>query len=198
MTEKMWAKFAQALQLVQGVPKNQEADTGKYRYRYTDLSDVLAVVKQALAEVGLSLSQPIHADGDKVRVVTMLIDCETGDALEFQGVEFRMMNDPQAVGSAITYARRYNLTSLFALTVVDDDGKAASIAAQRPQPAAARTEAEHDIREFIATLETVDKRQFVADFKGHFGCGLAALPLGRHDEALEWAQAWEPEPPFVS
>jgi hypothetical protein len=36
-------------------------------------------------------------------------------------------NDPQAVGSAITYARRYAVSSILSLNVSDDDGNAAAV-----------------------------------------------------------------------
>jgi hypothetical protein len=35
-------------------------------------------------------------------------------------------NDPQAVGSAISYARRYAVSSILSLNVSDDDGNKAS------------------------------------------------------------------------
>ena len=80
---------------------------------------------------------------------------------------------------------------------MDDDGKAASVAAQRPAaPPKARSEAEQEIREFIETLDAADRKQFVADFKTHFGSGLAGLALNKHDEALDWAQMWQPEADF--
>jgi hypothetical protein len=57
----------------------------------------------------------------------MLIHAETGEYISATyTLQVVRQNDPQAQGSAISYARRYAITSILNLAISDDDGEAAS------------------------------------------------------------------------
>ena len=86
--------------------------------KYFDINSLLEQVEPILQEHGLLLAQPIQAG----KVVTFLIDPETGDDLGSE-IELPQISDPQKLGSAITYYRRYTLQSLLALQALDDDGE---------------------------------------------------------------------------
>src|SRR4029453_10391514 len=124
--KQMRRKFARACQGIATVTKSKTADTGKYTYTYADLSDVLRTVKDALAAEGLALSQPVQVRDGLQYVDTMITDLETGQYIMFPGTAHALERDPQAMGSALTYGRRYTLTSLFGMEVEDDDGRAAN------------------------------------------------------------------------
>lgn len=89
--------------------------------KYADLNAILSTVEPVLLENGLLLIQPIQGNS----VCTQIVDVDSGDMLEScmdlpQGV------NPQNMGSAITYYRRYTLQSALSLQAVDDDGEKAS------------------------------------------------------------------------
>jgi hypothetical protein len=86
--------------------------------KYFDINSLLEQVEPIIQEHGLILAQPIQAG----KVVTYLIDPDTGDDLGSE-IELPQMQDPQKLGSAITYYRRYTLQSLLALQALDDDGE---------------------------------------------------------------------------
>jgi len=86
--------------------------------KYFDINSLLEQVEPILQEHGLILAQPIQAG----KVVTFLIDPETGDDLGSE-IELPQISDPQKLGSAMTYYRRYTLQSLLALQALDDDGE---------------------------------------------------------------------------
>ena len=67
------------------------------------------------------LLQPINED----RVCTEIHDLESGQSVS-SCIKLPILTDPQKVGSAITYFRRYSLQSLLALQTDDDDGNKAS------------------------------------------------------------------------
>ncbi len=99
------------------VVKNAQSHHSKY----ADLNAIMAEVEPVLLENGLLLLQPIQGNS----VCTQIIDIDSGDMLEScmdlpQGV------NPQNMGSAITYYRRYTLQSALSLQAVDDDGASAS------------------------------------------------------------------------
>ena len=58
-------------------------------------------------------------------VVSKLI-CIDGTGAVISGLRLPEINDPQKLGSAITYYRRYTLASLLGLQAVDDDANIAS------------------------------------------------------------------------
>jgi hypothetical protein len=86
--------------------------------KYFDINSLLEQVEPILQEHGLILAQPIQQG----KVTTYLIDPDTGDDLGSE-IELPQMQDPQKLGSAITYYRRYTLVSLLALQSLDDDGE---------------------------------------------------------------------------
>ena len=119
--------------------KNKKADAGRRgAYRYADLPGVLDVVRPELAKHGLAVVQcPCELDGEAA-LTTVLAHGASGEWLETTIKLRPVQGDPQSVGSALTYARRYALLSLFGIAADDDDdGKAASQPAtpQQQQPA---------------------------------------------------------------
>jgi len=186
-------KFAEALNAVENVAKTQTADTGKYSYKYADLGDVLDECKRACQMFGLAVSQHATVDSNGMLVVgTQLIDCESGESHYFLPLTMKMPPDAQALGSALTYGRRYSLLAIFGIAPEDDDGRAATIAAQA-QPGR-RTEAERMIRELMGEMDPDVQAEFVKDFKAEFHTGLSDLPASQHGRALTWTREWLASP----
>jgi hypothetical protein len=121
-------ELAAALSKFQGdmptVAKSRTADTGTYRYKYADLSDITEACAPILARHGLAFSCQPTRDG----LVGMLLHTSgqrlTG-ILPIQGAT------AQQVGSSLTYGRRYLFGCLTGVVTDDDDDGAA---ASRPQP----------------------------------------------------------------
>jgi ERF superfamily len=181
--------FAQALGATENIAKTQTADTGKYTYRYADLGDVLDEVKRVAQMFGLSIFQVPGHEGDKLTIVNGLIH-ESGEWLVFPPMGLRLPNDAQAVGSALTYIRRYSLLTLFGIAPEDDDGRAATQAVRAPeQNQGYRSPAEQMIHAEMAMLDPVVAKRLREQFRQHFNMGLSDLPTGRHGEALTWVRA---------
>ena len=92
-----------------------------FKSDYLDLNGILSALEPLLEKWGLVLTQPI-IDG---RVETQIHDIELNSFIS-SSLELPVLSDPQKLGSAITYFRRYTLQSLLALQAVDDDGNIAS------------------------------------------------------------------------
>jgi len=97
--------------------------------KYADLEATLDACKPILAANGIALMQmPVNGERGEIGVHTVLIghgeqmDCGTF-VLPMEG------STPQKAAGAITYARRYALTTLFGLAQEDDDANAASVSA---------------------------------------------------------------------
>lgn len=98
-----------------------------FKSKYLDLNDLLSAVEPLLHKHGLVLLQPIK-DG---QVFSIIHDTDSNEQVE-SGIYLPQLNDPQKLGSAVTYFRRYTLQSLLSLQAEDDDGNKAS----RPEPKA--------------------------------------------------------------
>ena len=108
----------------QDVPTIKKNASG-YGYKFADLEEITKVIKPLLAKHGLGFTQPI--DGTNIK--TIVFHVESGEAIESlthipQNIQLAKMNEFQVLGSAITYVRRYSLSSILGL-VTDEDADAA-------------------------------------------------------------------------
>ena len=108
--------------------------TQGYGYTYADLPAILAVINPLLAKYNLGFSQPLEGDG----IRTIIFHTETGETIESfvsipQNVQLKGQNDFQIMGSAISYFRRYSLSSILGL-VTDKDLDATGTQQAVPQP----------------------------------------------------------------
>lgn len=95
---------------------------------YATLAEVLASVRPALNKHGIALLQPF--DGDKVTTILAL----GASRLEVD-VLLPEWKSAQALGSALTYIKRYQLKSILGVNDGDDDdGNAASGTGKTPEP----------------------------------------------------------------
>lgn len=91
---------------------------GSYEYNYADLADVLAAVRPILSAEGLAILQPIVWHSEPL-LITLLVHA-SGEWIE-SVYRLGEYDKPQEMGSAITYARRYALTSMLGIAAEDDD-----------------------------------------------------------------------------
>jgi hypothetical protein len=105
------------------------SDNPFFKSKYADLSSVIAAIKEPFSSNDLSYIQfPItttNSIGEKfVGVVTRIMH-GTGEWIESEYYLPLLKNDPQSVGSAITYARRYSLQAAAGIPAEDDDAEKA-------------------------------------------------------------------------
>ena len=96
-----------------------------FKNKYADLNDVLQAVVPALNNNGIVLLQPLINIEGKNFVKTVLMH-ESGEMFESLAEIFcKNINDAQAYGSGVTYARRYSLSSICGIGSEDDDAQKA-------------------------------------------------------------------------
>lgn len=111
----------------------------KYEYDYETLADVLSAVRKPLSDNGIALFQFPAPSRDSMTIRTML-GHKSGQWLINDLPSPASIVDPQSVGSAMSYLRRYALKSILGIAAneVEDDGKAASqvkpVAPPPPEP----------------------------------------------------------------
>jgi hypothetical protein len=100
---------------------SKDANNPFYKSKYFDINSLLKQLQPLLKKHKLLLIQPIEED-----MVYSKILCIEGTGGVISGIKLPELNDPQKMGSCITYYRRYTLQSLLALQAEDDDGNVAS------------------------------------------------------------------------
>ena len=97
-----------------------------FKSSYADLTSVIKAIKQPFADNGLSYTQFPVSNENGVGVSTRLMHI-SGQWLEMEYTLPTVKKDPQASGSAITYARRYALQSIAGIPTADDDAESAML-----------------------------------------------------------------------
>jgi hypothetical protein len=130
------AQLAEALSKAQGQidAASKGAVNPHFKSKYADLNALREVIREPLAVNDLSVIQLPRFSDKEVEVETMLMH-KSG---EFIAETLRMpvgQTTAQAVGSALTYCRRYSLSAILNLAADDDDGTAATqTAPQKSEP----------------------------------------------------------------
>jgi hypothetical protein len=112
-------KLHNAKQSIKKVAKN--AKNPHFKNNYADINALIEEVEPILLENRLLLLQPIE-DG---YVYSRIVDIDSGEICE-SCMKLPEIQDPQRIGSACTYYRRYTLTGLLSLQAVDDDANLSS------------------------------------------------------------------------
>jgi len=123
--------------LCKALPKvdaaKKDSTNPAFRSKYADLTSIVEAYKEELAKVGIVVMQPPSVGADGSALVTTILLHESGEwmasALSLKPVK----TDPQGMGSAITYARRYGAQGMLGITADDDDGNAACGTGSREQ-----------------------------------------------------------------
>ena len=103
-----------------------------FKSKYADLAGVVEAVVPALNGAGVGVLQFPGYDGELVSIATTFIH-EGGSSVTATLHLRPSKNDPQGVGSAITYGRRYSLLAMTGAAPEDDDGNAASGPRREPE-----------------------------------------------------------------
>jgi hypothetical protein len=100
-----------------------------FKSKYADINSFIEMVKPVLNKNKLVLLQPLTHLNGTTALETILVDAETGYKISSLTPIALKETDPQKIGSAITYYRRYALQSLLLIQAEDDDGNGS-----KPQP----------------------------------------------------------------
>jgi len=118
---KLGDALAKAQAEMEGAAK--DATNPHFRSKYADLASIRDACRP-LAKFGIAFLQPTRAEGPHVTVTTLLLH-SSGEWIAEDLTLTAGQNTPQAVGSAITYGRRYGLAAMVGIAPEDDDGEAA-------------------------------------------------------------------------
>lgn len=109
----------------------KDAKNPFFKSTYATLQNIQDAIREPLIECGLTISQ--HPEGE--HGLTTILMHQSGEWIESTYVMKPVKNDPQGIGSCITYQKRYALVSILNLSVSDpdDDGNVATFGSGTPK-----------------------------------------------------------------
>jgi hypothetical protein len=148
-----------------------------FKSKYASLDNILEAITQPLCDAGILLVQPTVIRDDKTVLITRLIHADSGEMMESELI-IPTQSDPQKLGAAMTYYRRFSLCAILAIAADDDDDgttatvnsapKTVALAPKKSNPAIEKA------REAVA--DCFDELQYSTD------------------EKMEWARTINPNP----
>ncbi len=141
-----------------------------FKSKYANLEEIINCVKTPFADNGLSYMQwPIAKDGYAgVETIIMHI---SGEWISSELMLKCSKNDPQGMGSAITYARRYSLQAAAGVPSEDDDGNKAT-SPQKPTytpPQQTKLISKQDADNFVNIAKSKQDRNAVMALLKQYG-----------------------------
>ena len=138
-----------------------------FKSKYFDINSLLEHVEPILQKHNLLLLQPI----EEGKVTTEIIDIETEEKV-VSDIALPQLNDPQKLGSCVSYYRRYTLQSLISLQATDDD---ANLASRPPKKVTAKVytdcKTKEELRAFYASI-SADEQSALKDLITEFALKL--------------------------
>lgn len=176
-------EFLKALNKVQGIiePAKMDKTNPHFDSRYASISSVNDAVLGPLNENGFILMQGGVDINGKPYLRTTLYHV-LGHSEHFDYPLIEKADNPQHIASSTTYARRYSICALLALSVEDDDGNAATAGAKQSRAAASSVTAasKNEIAEGDGLLSFIPARVEFVDGKGK-GLGKTFSEIFRAD-----------------
>jgi len=157
-TPQSLGKLATALAKAQGEMNNAKKDKKNpfFKSQYADLASVFEACRLAFYENDISVTQTMRVEGERMILVTRLMHASG----EYIDSEMLLPNqlEPQKMGSAITYYRRYSLMAIAGVAADDDDGNEANKQAKMHAHTTAKEQSE-------ANRLEIEKYQFALFIK---------------------------------
>jgi len=151
---------------------NIQSSRGNRTYKYLNLGTITKKIREIFKAHGLQLNQSVNFEYNQAggsnamqigTVHTMVWD--STDMLELGSYPFVVTGDPQANGSAVTYARRYALYAILGIYPdKDDDGATAKTYNETPQDGITKEQANALYN--AATAKGADFMQMASDVHG--------------------------------
>ena len=166
-------------------PALKKAENPHFKSKFVALDGVIDAVSDALRAEGIAIMQQTDVTENGGTILISRLIHESGEWIAGRYPVHPVKSDPQGEGSALTYARRYALMALVGIAPEDDDGNAATKAANKEQAAPITEAQEIQLRD---ALEASGRDE--AGCCAYFGVEkLSDLPAAKYDVAIKMASA---------
>ena len=152
--KNLLAKLLAVQQNVRAITK--DSVNPHFRNKYYDINTLISELKPVLNEHKLVVLQPLITENGVAMIETMVADPESGENMSWR-FPLPETQSAQQMGAAVSYMRRYALSSLFLLEGEDDDGNSAPVVAKAAPKATAFAAA----KQSLANAKTEDAKKSV-------------------------------------
>lgn len=174
--------LATALATAQGAMDHAPKDhtNPAFKSRYADLASVVDACRPALSANGIAVLQPARLVTGCVEVDTLLVH-KSGQWIAETLTASVPDTKAQTIGSAITYLRRYGLSSMVGVAPDDDDGQAATQPRARHEPPQAANQAPASAAKAAKPPAPAEDPKVRDDVDAALAKTLAAFPAAASD-----------------
>lgn len=139
--DKLFEALAKAQGEITAAELDAEGQAGTRKYKYATLASVMSAVREPLSKNGLSIIQlPARVTRGDINLLqlTTILAHKSGQSISNVFEMYPPKDDPQGIGSAMTYMRRYAVMAILAIAGAnDDDAEGAKAAPKTITPAEA-------------------------------------------------------------
>lgn len=121
-TGKLFEALSKAQAVIEGA--KEDSDNPFFKSKYADLTSVWQACRKPLTDNGLTVVQTMDLVADRIFLVTTLGHISGQWICSYLPIPITKP-DPQTLGSAITYCRRYALSAIVGICPADDDAEGA-------------------------------------------------------------------------
>ena len=146
---------------------SKDLDNPFHKSKYFDINKLLEHVMPLAEKHGLLVMQPINGS----EVCTEILDIDSGESLNSR-LPLPNEQNPQKLGSAITYYRRYTLQSLLALEAEDDDGNKAPVPQSEKKNEITEWLSEDRYKKYLEEASAEQIEQVLEKYNGKSGKGM--------------------------
>lgn len=181
-------------------PPKKDAANPFFKSKYADLASITEAIRKPFAKHGLAILQEPKVANGKVIVATTILH-SSGQYFRSELEMTPTKSDPQGIGSAITYGRRYAMQAAAGVAPEDDDGNAASGKVNNGVEMTRLVEKATETRKRENVIKEQAKKEFEDDdLPESFGAGLditewkyaiAAKDVGNREIAKKSGARWD-------
>jgi len=184
-------ELTKALVKVQSQLKGAKQDSVNpfFKSKYADLTSVWDACRALLAENELGIIQTTDVGDNHQLIIETILLHSSGEWIAGRLPMILAKNDPQGIGSAITYGRRYGLSAMVGICPEDDDAESAverkrdvikKPIPDKPEPSTKSSKPERD----LDTIKTISElyRACNEDFKLQPKDVIAELGVKSHSD----------------
>jgi len=170
------AAMAKVQASIEGAKKG--SDNPHFKSKYADLTECWTACRNALTENGVAVIQGVVSGNMKTTLTHSSGEWISDEGIPLCGYQ-NAKNPMQALGSAVTYARRYGLCAMVGIAPEDDDGNALTQDKPQADPRFITEDQEFELAKLITDTQS-DKTAFL----NYLGVtSLSELPLANFDNA---------------
>ena len=175
-------ELATALSKFQGelMGAKKKSDNPFFRSKYADLAEIWKTVSEPLAKHGLAVIQTMDCDESETPIIVTTLTHTSGQYISGRLKVTGGKKDPQGIGSAITYGRRYSLSAILGVYQEDDDaesahGRGSSTSQKAPSGNARPSKAKMNITALTERIEATDSLPELRNVWKKYSADIGAL-----------------------